>query len=302
MENSSSEDVLLRKLSTALNELKKNVITTSTTLDVLKLNSTKRKQYFHENSFTEDELNLTKAEESQLIKDAILFKMDEARNKLTLTIKGIILLEYGLDRSGKKMSDFLNALNESYFLDLMGRVNEPLESQEKGVILTLLGLHAFTKETAVKLSAYNESVQNMNLFKSCVDDTLGYFKSLGEQYIDSNMDKIWSLNVIGENPVAARINRLNKISLKTDQIYKKGDGNHFLDVLKDGKLDKDRVTFLLRKIFDKRTLNFEERESLVALTKSIQSKRYKLINTNHDFDNSEIGYVLHTTIEEFKTV
>lgn len=302
MEHSSSEDVLLRKLSTALNELKKNVITTSTTLDVLKLNSTKRKQYFHENSFTEDELNLTKAEESQLIKDAILFKMDEARNKLTLTIKGIILLEYGLDRSGKKMSDFLNALNESYFLDLMGRVNEPLESQEKGVILTLLGLHAFTKETAVKLSAYNESVQNMNLFKSCVDDTLGYFKSLGEQYIDSNMDKIWSLNVIGENPVAARINRLNKISLKTDQIYKKGDGNHFLDVLKDGKLDKDRVTFLLRKIFDKRTLNFEERESLVALTKSIQSKRYKLINTNHDFDNSEIGYVLHTTIEEFKTV
>jgi hypothetical protein len=254
------------------------------------------------NSFSNEELKLSKAEEFRLVNDKILFKIDEARGLLTLTIKGIILLEYGLDSEDEKITDFLNGLNDNYFQNLMVKNNEPLESQEKAVVLTLLGLHAFTSETAVKLSAYNESIQNANLFKGCVDDALSYIKGLGERYIDSKMDKIWSLNVIGENPVAARINRLNNISIKTDQIYKKEGGNHFLDVLKDGRLDKDKVTFLLRRIFDKGTLNFEEREALVSLMKSIQSNRYKLISTSHDFDNADTGYVLHTIIEEFKTV
>lgn len=302
MNRKPKEDLMLNKMSIRLTGLSKSLMTKGVTLNLLKMNSTNRKDFFMKNSFSNEELEMSKGEELRLINDKILFKIDEARGLLTLTIKGIILFEYGLDGEDERIAEFLNDLNDNYFQDLMVKNNEPLESQEKAVVLTLLGLHAFTSETAIKLSAYNESIQNVNLFKGCVDDALSYIRGLGERYFDSKMDKIWSLNVIGENPVVARISRLNNISIKTDQIYKKEGGNHFLDVLKDGRLSKDKVTYLLRKIFDKGTLNFEEREALVSLMKSIQSNRYKLINTSHDFDNADIGYGLHRIIEEFKTV
>lgn len=302
MERRASGDALINKLSSALSGINIDKIETGTALTLLKMNSTKRKDYFIKNSFSSAILRLPKTDEFQLIKEKILFRIDNGRDLLTLTIKGIILLEYQLDRGDNKVSAFLNSLNNSYFLELIDRINDPLESQEKGVIIALLGLHAFTSETALKLSAYNERIQNMNLFKDCVDDALGFLKNLGVEYNDSTATKIWTLNVIGENPVAARINRLNNISLKTDQVYKKEGGNHYLDVLKDSSLDKDKVIFLLGKIFDKGALTFENRETLVSLLKSIQSKRYRVIESKPNFDNSEIRYLLHSTVEEFKTV
>ncbi len=292
---------LLQKLYT---ELHKNgiQIAKGTSLKILKMDSTKRKDYFVKEAFKRKDLNLSESDYTHLINNNILYIIDEVYNLLTLTLKGTILLEYQLGLSDPKILSFLDDLNKSYFLELMVRTNEPLESQEKGVIIALLGLHAFSSSTAVRLLGQNESGSNNIPFKKCVDDALAFLKGLGDQYIDSTANKIWSLKVIGEDEVSARINRLNKISVKTKQIYKKDGGHHFLDVLKDSSLDKEKVVFLLKKVFDKGPLEYEKREELKKLLKSIQSRRYEIIDNNQDNRDSEIGYELSKIVEGFISV
>lgn len=292
----NNEETPLSKFKKFLIENGKYNIEKGTTLNLLKMNSTKRKNYIINNySYSESNIDLPESDLFELKKNRVLYKNDYIERTLTLTLKGIILLEYELDQNNEKIFDFLDDLNDSYFEKLIQKGNEPLEAQEKGIIIVLLGLHAFSSVTALKLSQSTV----LNEIKTYIDKSLNFLISLGDQYKDSSIDKIWELNVVGEDPVAARINRLNNISVKTNQIYTKDGGKHFLNVLNDNKLDSKKIEFLLRKIFDKGSPSYEKRNEFISLLKFLENNRYKVNNLDEKLNDGEIRNELYHIIKKF---
>lgn len=297
MENESNISVTLKKLGnfwlTHVNRKSFNGIS----MELMKKSSTMRKDFFNKHSFTLSQSGLSTTEEFLLRQNKIVDFIDD-ESKLTLTVKGLILMEFSLDNCDTQYDKFLDELNRQYFESLTGKSTSPLEAQEKGFIIALLGLVAFTPKTSVKLSAFNDTYSNIKSFKLCVDKSLDFLQSLGKEYDDSTIKNIWNLDVRGEDPVNARLARLNKIALKTNNIYKKS-GGHYLDVIENENLVQRKIEILLKKIFNHNTLEYEKREEFVRLLQDIYSERYKIINDVPDFNQLEVKYKVSECVMTF---
>jgi len=297
MENEGNISVTLKKLGnfwlTRVNRKSYNGIS----IELMKKSSAMREDFFNKHSFTLSQSGLSITEEFLLRQNKIVdFIGDES--KLTLTVKGLILLEFSLDNCDTRYDKFLDELNRQYFESLKGKSTSPLEAQEKGFIIALLGLVAFTPKTSVKLSAYNDSYSNTESFKHCVDKSLVFLQSLGKEYDDSTIKNIWNLNVTGEDPVSARLARLDSIALRTNNIYKKS-GGHYLDVIENENLVQRKIEILLKKIFNHNTLEYEKREEFVRLLQDIYSERYKIINEVPDFDPLDVKHKVSECVMTF---
>jgi hypothetical protein len=295
MNNESDVNISLKKLEsfwlTHFNRKSFNGVS----LELMKKPSASRKDFFNKHSFTQSQSGLSRTEVFLLRQNKIVDFIDD-ESKLTLTMKGLILLEFSLDIYNSRNDKFLDELNRQYFESL--KSVSPLEAQEKGVIIALLGLLALTPKTSVKLSAFNDSYSNVGVFKLCVDKGLAFLQSLGNEYDDPTIENIWTLNVRGEDPVNARLARLNSIALRTNNIYKKR-GGHYLDVIANGNLVQEKVEILLKKIFDHNTLEHEKREEFVRLLQDIYSQRYSIINNDPDFDLLEVKYKISELVRTF---
>lgn len=289
MEGENSLSISIEKLKNFLLKQSGDTVYRGLTFQLMKKSSTSRKDFFNKHTFQLRQSELNTIEENSLIQNKVISYIDAGRTNFTLTMKGIILLEYDLEINDAKNNNFLNELNKYYYEGLIGKSGSPLECQEKGVIIALLGLLAFSPQSAVKLSAYNDDYSNTAAFRNCVDMGLNFITFLGEAYKDQTKDKIWKLDVRGEDPVAARMARMNSIGLKTDNIYKKS-GGHYLDVLNNGQLDTEKIEFLLRKIFDQGPLDYDKRNEFIDLLQRIYSDRYKIIKNIPNFNLLEVKY------------
>jgi hypothetical protein len=290
MENESDVNISLKKLGdfwlTYVNLKSFNGIS----MKLMKKSSTQIKGFFNKHSFARSQSGLSEPEEFLLRQNKIVDSIDD-EGKLTLTMKGLILLEFSLDNYDSWCDKFLDELNRQYFESLKGKSVSPLEAQEKGVIIALLGLLALTPKTSLKLSAYNDSYSNTESFRNCVDKSIDFLKSLGREYDDSTIKSIWNLDVRGEDPVNARLNRLNLIALRTNNIYKKS-GGHYLDVIVNGNLVQGKIEILLKKIFDHNTLEYKKREEFVKLLQDIYSERYTIMDNVPDFNQLQVKYMI----------
>lgn len=291
MQDENNLTISIKKLNDFLQKQLGDTVYKGLTFQLMKKSSTSRKDFFNKHSFQLSQTELNTIEEISLIQNKVISYIDAGKNRLTLTMKGIVILEYGLEINDTKTNNFLNELNRYYYEDLIGKSDSPLECQEKGVIIALLGLLALSPLSAVKLSAYNDDYSNTAAFRNCVDMGLDFLASLGESYKDKTKDKIWKLDVRGEDPVAARMARMNSIGLKTDKIYEKS-GGHYLNVLNDDKLDTNKIEFLLRKIFDQGPLEYDKRKEFIDLLQSMYSQRYKIINNIPNFNLFEVKYLV----------
>ncbi len=297
MENESNVGVSLKKLGDFWQAQFNLKSFNGMSLELMKKSSTQRKDFFNKHSFQMVQTGLNVTEEILLRQNKIVAYVDD-ESKLTLTMKGVILLEFGLDMSNNLNNKFLDELNRQYFESLTRKSFSPLETQEKGVIIALLGLLALTPNTSVKLSAFNDSYSNTSSFKLCVDKSLAFLQSLGKEYEDPKIKNIWNLDVRGEDPVNARLTRLNSIALKTNNIYKKS-GGHYLDAINNGNLVSEKIEILLKKIFNHGTVEYKKREEFVRLLQDIYSERYKIINNVPDFNQLEVKYKISECVMTF---
>ena len=270
-------------------------------LKILKMNKNKRKDLFEVMAISKATAVLPTETEVFLIKENILAYTDKNETKITLTFKGIVMLDYGLaslDISTKRLLDDLNSM---YFTRIFEDAKVPLNGDEKAVIIVLLGLMAFSSESSLKLSSYKASHSNIEDFKACVEKSIQFLKFLGTKYDDNTLDKIWASNVRGEDPVNAKMARLNDITTKTDGIYQKGQRKegHYLNLMKNHEIDSTNLEFLLKRLFDKEILTLEEREKFIELLKEIFSERQNFITDSSDFDLLTNFYKMSDIIRTF---
>ena len=256
------------------------------TLNILKMSKSQRKKSFEEISFDRTGLTLSENTEFFLYKENILAYTDKYERKTTITLKGIMILEYGLTNIDYPVMRMLDEINDSYFNKIFDDIDKPLTGEEKAIIITLLGFMSFYPNSSIKLSSYKDLHLNVDSFKKSVERSIDFLKSLGQKYIDNTLDKIWSYNVRGEDPVNAKMSRLNDIVIKTNGIYCKGQRKegHYLDIMNSGHIDSTKIKFLLKKIFDKGALSFNQRESFIKLMDQLLSERYIFMPSDSSFD------------------
>ena len=272
-----------------------------TSLKILKMNKNKRKDFFEGMSLSKARVLLPNDKELFLIKENILAYTDKNLTKITITFKGIVILEYGLATPDISTLRLLDDLNSMYFTKVFEDADFPLSSEEKAIIITFLGLMAFSPESSLKLSSYKDSHSNIDDFKNCVEKSIEFLKFLGPVYVDSTLDKIWASNVRGEDPVNAKMARLNDISPRTNGIYYKGQRKegHYLNLLKNQEIDSADLEFLLKKLFDKGILSSEQREKFIGLLKQIFSERHNFIINSSEFDLLTNFYSMSNIIRTF---
>jgi hypothetical protein len=270
-------------------------------LKILKMNKNKRKDFFEGMSLSKARVLLANDKELFLIKENILAYTDKNLTKITITFKGIVILEYGLATPDISTLRLLDDLNSMYFTKVFEDADFPLSSEEKAIIITFLGLMAFSPESSLKLSSYKDSHSNIDDFKNCVEKSIEFLKFLGPVYVDSTLDKIWASNVRGEDPVNAKMARLNDISPRTNGIYYKGQRKegHYLNLLKNQEIDSADLEFLLKKLFDKGILSSEQREKFIGLLKQIFSERHNFIINSSEFDLLTNFYSMSNIIRTF---
>lgn len=299
METFDNLNNAVKKLKNFCKDLFSAIDINGLSLDLLRKSSTARMDFFNKYSFQLNQTDLSAAEDTLLTQYKIISRFDARQSKLTLTMKGMVMLEFDIDIDDEKNNKFLDELNRYYFYGLTEKLNVPLEAQEKGVIVALLGLLALSPDSAVKLSKFNDNYSNTEPFKECVNKSVYFLLSLGDEYKDNTVDKMWTLNVKGEDPVTARMSRLNSISVKTDNIYMKSGGGHYLNVLDHNDLNAEKLEFLLKRIFNQGFLNYEKREEFVKLLQSIFSERYKIIRNTPDFNQMDVKYLLIQKVMAF---
>lgn len=189
------------------------------------------------------------------------------------------------------IQDLAKQLNKEYFTKLYQNKKKPLDCAEKSIILALLGILAVDQKSAIKF----KDKANACIFKEIVEKCKEFLGSL--HVIDSSSCNIWNRHASLQNDVQAKMDRLDYIKSKTNNIYCKSVNGHYLNIItSDGTLNKKYVNKLMDLIFD--TLSLDNRLKLIDLFTEISKFRNQLrIENNSNF--LALRYDLNETIKYF---
>jgi len=254
-------------------------------------------EFFTLTSFRKDEWPYSTLELEHLLNQKILFFIEEEGNYL-LTFKGLIILEYNLEFSNE-LDSYLNDLNSLLFDKNLKKKYESLKLKNKVILLTLIGLCAFSPNFSLYIDESNKSE-----FAESADFSVELLKKYNQKNV-SDLDKIWNSNIVGEGSILSSIRRLDDIPKQTGNIFKVAsrDKTHgiFVDILNsDGSIDKNKALFLLRKIFDNKILDMNQKQELIESLNNIQNNYISLIHSNGTIDRINVKIQLRDMIfEEF---
>lgn len=262
--------------------------------NVIKMTKKNKQKFFRSISFLRKEIELSNREIEDLKDKKILKVISEKEDRLTFSLKGLLMLEYGIMNPTNEVNNMLDSLNKTFFESIIKTASEdPLKSDEKAILIGLIGLHAFSEDYALKLNK-----KNKDYFRDAVDYAVSFIKCLGPKFDDGELDKIWSKNIVGEGPVLGKMRRIDKIQIHTEFIYKKVKNvGHYLDVLSNNEIDESKMTYLLKRIFDKKPLSYEEKEKLIEVLDKIQEYQFKLFKNEPPFDTFKIKTQIKYCIE-----
>ena len=258
----------------------------------------KNTQYFFKNeaSFYRKDINLSNNDIEDLTDKKLLKFISLKEERLTLTLKSIFMLEYGILNPTPNMDKMLTDVNDIFFEKILGISDQLLESREIAIILALLGTCAISKDYGFTI---NEN--NQKHFKAIVDIAANFIHKLGDEYDDGTIGKLWSRDVVGEGPILGEIRRANNISTRTEKIYdtKKVNGIsiHYLDILSNNQVNENKLTYLLKRLFSKRPLSFTENKDLIFTLNNIHQYSYKLFRNPPLFDEFKIRKQIRRQIE-----
>lgn len=262
--------------------------------DLIKKNKKNQQKFYSDVSFFKKEIKLSDLEIQDLINKKLLKVLNKKEGRLTPTLKAILMVEYEIMEPSHSISEMLNDINKEFFDNIMKISEELVTAKEKAVVIGLLGLGAITDQYWLKLDE-----KNKEYFKNAVNHAAKFIKELGKEFDDGSLSTLWDTKAVGEGAVLGEMRRLNKIQPHTDgACVRTADGKLYLDILSENRLDEDKLTYLLKeKIFDKKSLSFEEKKKLIKTLDEIQNYTFKIFKTNPPFSMLKIMKEIKSIIE-----
>jgi hypothetical protein len=163
------------------------------------------------------------------------------QEKYSLTLKGVascIQLKYGLTL-GHQFENFLELCDEK----VMGIQNSSLNDKEKLASLCLLLVASGSIASEIRL----DDEANQKVMSSVLTETLQCLKDF------KVVNTLKELRIAkGEITVCGIMRRSNELTRKTNLLYlnDKDCPGYYFDIEKNGEPRSERITFLLKKIFD----------------------------------------------------
>ena len=263
-------------------------------VDLIKKPVKNLQEFFSSTSFKRDEWLYSKSELDYLVNKKILHLIEEEGNYL-LTYKGLTILEYNLEFSDE-FDSYLNDLNSLLFDKNLKTKYEPLKPKDEVILLTVIGLYAFSPDFSLYVDELNKSD-----FAESADFAIELLKKHHPKNI-SELNKIWDSKIVGEDSILSILRRLYEIPTKTGNIFKVASGNKhgiYVDILKkDNSINEDRALFLLRKIFDNKIFDMDQKQELIDTLNNIEKGYFSLIRSNNRINRIKIKIQLRDMIFE----
>ncbi len=263
-------------------------------VDLIKKPVKNLQEFFSSTSFKRDEWSYSLSELDHLVNKGILDLIEEEGYYL-LTYKGLVILEYNLEFSDQ-FDSYLNDLNSLLFEKNLKTKYESLRPKDKVILFTVLGLYAFSPDLSLYVDESNKSE-----FAHSADFAVELLKKHYPKDV-SDLDKIWDSKVVGEDSILSNLRRLDEIPKKTGNIFKVASGKThgiYVDILKeDGSINKDRALFLLRKIFDNKIFDMDQKQKLIDTLNNIDKGYFSLIRSNNKVNRIKIKIQLRDIIFE----
>lgn len=261
--------------------------------NIIKKNKKNIKEFYKLTDFNRNDVKLTELEVDDLIRKKLINYLSKKDGLLTLTFKCMVISDYRIKNPNGPLDSLLNDLNKIFFEDIILMSEEPLESREKAVIITFLGLGIVSDKYSLVVND-----ENQEYFKNAVDCTVNFLKFLGREYDDGSLDKLWKRGVIGENEIRAEVRRLNSIVPRTEGVYAISGRRHYLNILNDrNNLEEKKLEYLFARVFDKGPITFEEKMELIKTLEKIQNYEFKIFRDSPPFDMLNIRKGIKHTIE-----
>ena len=250
--------------------------------------------YLKNTTFDPKNYNISIAEIDELVNKKIIRKLNTENNNYSITFKGILILEYGLYNCYGNTENMLDEFNTTYFEDILKISKKNLTGKEKAVLLGLLGLMALSEDYTIKLTEANQYA-----FKAAADLSVSFIRIFPEFY-DDVKDALWKREIIGETPITAEMRRLNDLTSKTENIYK-NDKGYYLQILNNSNIDENALKFLLKKIFENKFVDNENKEKLKNLLDEIQQKCAPMVfYESPKFNKLEIRGQIRSIIDDYE--
>lgn len=250
--------------------------------------------FFNSTNFKKNECPFTQSELDILVAKNILYFFEQ-EGCYFITYKGLVALEYDLEES-YSVDCYLNDVNIVFFEKNIKMKDEPLKVKDKVILLTTIGLCAFSANCSFSVDETNKYD-----FRDAANFAIDILKEYNKKDINE-LEKMWESKIVGEDSILSTSRRLDEIPKKTGNIFKTPSGNKhgiYVDILtEDGAIDDNRTVFLFRKIFGKNSLDLNRKQSIVNALNEIEKKSFTLINSECTIDRIEITIMLRDIIIE----
>ncbi|MBN2487898.1 MAG: hypothetical protein JXA98_02600 [Methanosarcinaceae archaeon] len=262
--------------------------------NIIKMSVKKIQEFFTSVNFKKNEWPYSQSELDYLVGKKILYFIEKDGFYL-LTYKGLAILEYNF-KFTYELDNYLNDLNSLLFEKNQKTKDEPLKSRDRVTLLTVLGLYAFSPDYSLVV---NES--NKNEFAIAADFAIEILKQHHPKYVNE-LDKYWDSNVIGEDTILSNLRRLDQIPKKTGNIFKTASRNKhgiYVDILdEDGLINENRALFLLKKVFDKKIFDIDNKQQLIETLNKIEKGSFTLIQSKNTINKIKLKRQLRDIIIE----
>jgi hypothetical protein len=174
------------------------------------------------------------------LKERNLIRCGDDISRFVITGKGIWLAE-----RLKNILDedtLIEFIDTNYFGQLFEDA-KPLTDKEKVILLSMISARAFSEESSVDMKRNSDvNAAWLEVFKTC-SNKLRVLKA-----IEATDEELFPEDVMYEDPASHFIRHSDQLPRKTKAIYmssKKRDNKYFLQISKDGKIDADKLAYLI---------------------------------------------------------
>jgi hypothetical protein len=267
---------LLDATKTQIKKFKVENAASDLIIEILAVTQNNRSKLFSTSGTWVDTKSVDSLQEQGFIQKVI----SEEREKYALTFRGIaecIKMKHNLGLQ-EQYVEFLEQADQRY----NGTEKSGLAWKEKLASLSLI----LVGSTAISSEVRLDDEANLAVLKEVFEKTLAHLKKFG---IIGRKEEL-KIPSGGENPVSLIMRgRINDLTRKTN-LYYTNDRNargYYFDIEKDGVLNENRLSFLLRRIFEHydSSCNYKEMYTELARISQTYTPRFRarIVNPNVSF-------------------
>ena len=212
--------------------------------------------------FADSSLFIDKMTASGLLENGLIQISADGQEKYSLTFKGIaevLRFKYNVTYE-RQFSDYLKDIDNEY------SAIDTSEFSWKDQLSTLCFI--LVGATSVNSAVVLDTPENISLMTEVFENGLQVLK----KFKIVNNDAMLTTGVRGEAPVLFLINRLRDLPKRTNHYYQNpGKSVHYFEVEEAGHVSREKVMFLLKKIFFK----YDPNTDYVSLSQELQELSLK---------------------------